>query len=145
MDFSSLVEHTFVGASVINLLLVYFRRDFYEREDQYRRVAATGSARYSWPETWTVIVNLRRTSTPATELSTFSGSRRTACFFVADFFGALGTAFFEFLRIVFLGAAFWGPPCSPSLLHALLHLLYEWGVLPNVTLVLKLLRQQFAI
>src|SRR5262245_20331395 len=77
-----------------------------------RRVAATGSARYSRPETWTVIVNLRRTNSLVIRLAIFVDSRTTACLFAAAFFGVafLGTAFFgaALLGGRLLWGCFWG-------------------------------------
>src|SRR5262249_26008215 len=115
-----------------------------------RRVAATGSVRYSWPETWTVIVNLRQTSRPAGRFSDFLGSRRTACFFVTDPFGALGVAFFGaafLLGTAFFGAAFWGTAFFPFIaaLTATSPLVVGGGVLPSITPCAQTARRQFAI
>jgi hypothetical protein len=77
-----------------------------------RRVAATGSSRNSRPETWTVIVNWRRTSAPAVRFSTCLGLRRATCYFAAAFFGAVffAATFFAavFFAATFFAAAFFG-------------------------------------
>src|SRR3954447_10554427 len=66
-----------------------------------RRVAATGSARNSRPETWIVIVNSRGTSAAANSFSTCLGLRTAACFFGALSFAG---AFLGAVLVVFFGA-----------------------------------------